>query len=58
MKTVTPAAGRPGADAVDEKKAGRLRALAAALDPPAERVDIVEVSLDVEVVGVRWLKWT
>ena len=58
VKTVTPAAGRAGSDAVDDAKADRLHRLAAALDPPAERVDIVEVLIDTPGAAVRWLRWT
>ena len=57
VKTVTGAAGRLGSDAVDDKKQAQLRRLGAALDPPATRIDVVEVSLDANGAEVRWLRW-
>ncbi len=58
VKTVTPSAGRPGAAAVDDAKAARLRRLAASLDPPVRRIDIIEILLDRNGAAVRWLRWT
>ena len=57
VKTVTTAAPRTGAEAVDETKSDQLRSLAASLDPPVQRIDIVDVLLDENGASVRWLRW-
>lgn len=58
VKTVTPAAGRAGADAVDDAKLAQLRRLGRLIDPPVHRIDIVEVLLANDGAEVRWIRWT
>lgn len=58
VKTVTTAAGRRGLDVVDDEKERRLRRLGRMLDPPASRIDLVEVGLSAAGARVRWLRDT